>query len=64
MVCVLGEFKVINSIQLLTSDEGNIWYVGPEDKMLPEAEGPTVTFYKTVMEGSNREYGWCSGFSS
>ena len=28
-----------NSIQLLTGDEGNIWYVGPEDKMLPEAEG-------------------------
>ena len=26
-------------IQLLTGDEGNIWYVGPEDKMLPEAEG-------------------------
>ena len=28
-----------NIIQLLTGDEGNIWYVGPEDKMLPEAEG-------------------------
>ena len=26
-------------IQLLTGDEGNIWYVGPEDKILPEAEG-------------------------
>ena len=25
--------------QLLTGDEGNIWFVGPEDKMLPEAEG-------------------------
>ena len=25
-------------IQLLTGDEGNIWNVGPEDKMLPEAE--------------------------
>ena len=25
--------------KLLTGDEGNIWYVGPEDKMLPEAEG-------------------------
>ena len=23
--------------QLLTGNEGNIWYVGPEDKMLPEA---------------------------
>ena len=29
----------VNIIQLLTYDEGNIWYVGPEDKMLPEAEG-------------------------
>ena len=29
----------LNIIQLLTGDEGNIWYVGPEDKMLPEAEG-------------------------
>ena len=29
----------IHNIQLLTGDEGNIWYVGPEDKMLPEAEG-------------------------
>ena len=28
-----------NTIQLLTGDEGNIWYVGPEDKMLSEAEG-------------------------
>ena len=28
-----------NIIQLLTGDEGNIWYAGPEDKMLPEAEG-------------------------
>ena len=28
-----------NIIQLLTGDEGNIWYVGPEDKMLLEAEG-------------------------
>ena len=29
-----------NSIQLLTGDEGHIhvWYVGPEDNMLPEAE--------------------------
>ena len=24
-------------IQLLTGDEGNICYVGPEDKLLPEA---------------------------
>ena len=30
---------IANIIQLLTGDEGNIWYVGPEDKMLPEAEG-------------------------
>ena len=29
---------IIYNIQLLTGDEGNIWYVGPEDKMLPEAE--------------------------
>ena len=29
----------VNFIQLLTGDEGNIWYVGPENKMLPEAEG-------------------------
>ena len=28
-----------NIIQLLTGDKGNIWYVGPEDKMLAEAEG-------------------------
>ena len=28
-----------NSIQLLTGDEGNIWYVGPDDKMLPEVKG-------------------------
>ena len=26
-------------IQLLTGDEGNLRYVGPEDNMLPEAEG-------------------------
>ena len=24
---------------LLTGDEGNIWYVGPEDKRFPDAEG-------------------------
>ena len=31
-------------IQLLTGDEGNIWYVGPEDKMTKDnilSEGPT-----------------------
>ena len=32
-------FTFANIIQLLTGNEGNIWYVGPEDKMLPEAEG-------------------------
>ena len=35
----LSHSQYINIIQLLTGDEGNIWYVGPEDKMLPEAEG-------------------------
>ena len=32
-----------NIIQLLTGDEGNIWYVGPEDKMLPKAEGNNLS---------------------
>ena len=32
-------------IQLLTGDGGNIWYVGPEDKMLPEAEGRGQHFF-------------------
>ena len=25
---------------LFTGDEGNMWYDGPEEKMLPEAESP------------------------
>ena len=42
-----------NIIQLLTGDEGNIWYAGPEDKMLPEAEGRNlakVKFFSTQTE--------------
>ena len=35
----LTQFSTGYNKQLLTGDEGNIWYVGPEDKMLPEAEG-------------------------
>ena len=31
-------------IQLLTGDEGNIWYVGPEDKMLPEAAASNINY--------------------
>ena len=38
-VLLILKISAGNIIQLLTGDEGNIWYVGPEDKMLPKAEG-------------------------
>ena len=38
-----------NIIQLLTGDEDNMWYVGPEDKMLPEAEGNILSEGPTYM---------------
>ena len=42
----------VNIIQLLTGDEGNIWYVGPKDKMLPAAFGLGQHF----VFGSNISY--------
>ena len=39
-----------NSIQLLTGFEGNRWSVGPEDELLPEAEGRGQQF----IWGANR----------
>ena len=39
-----------NSIQLLTGFEGNRWSVGPEDELLPEAEGRGQQF----IWGTNR----------
>ena len=41
-----------NIIQLLTGDEGNIWYVEPEDKMLPSAIGLGQHF----VQSSNISY--------
>ena len=34
--------RLYNNIQLLTGNEGNIWYVGPEDKMLREAKSKSI----------------------
>ena len=47
MTTSLAEFNLssveycCHIIQLSTGDGDNIWYVGPEYKMLPEAEGST-----------------------
>ena len=41
---------IANNIQLLTGFEGNRWSVGPEDELLPEAEGRGQQF----IWGANR----------
>ena len=43
-------YSPVNSIQLLTGFEGNRWSVGPEDELLPEAEGRGQQF----IWGANR----------
>ena len=44
------EKRIRNLIQLLTGFEGNRWSVGPEDELLPEAEGRGQQF----IWGANR----------
>ena len=50
---LLKSMHAVIIIQLLTGDEGNIWYVGPINKMLPEAEGREQHF----VWRSNIKYG-------
>ena len=47
MIIQLWTFFAVNIIQLFIGDEGNIWYVGPEDKMLPEVGGREKLFVWT-----------------
>ena len=50
MIAIASLVQLSNIIQLLTGFEGNRWSVGPEDELLPEAEGRGQQF----IWGANR----------